>query len=238
MFLKYDAKLEPILKMSQYHKTAKVKEVPVVALREKQKAERHRRIVGAATGLFSEVGYEQASMETIAERAEVSIGTIYNYYENKGDLLLSIVTTEAKQTHEIGASIIEKANGSPRQAVLQLIDVYVGEPMKFMNKETWRRAIAMSILQPDSRFGQQYAEVDRQLGAQLVELILTLVRKGHFKEALDPSSMGELLFNNVNMMFTLYMIDDGMTLEDLKRKLVRQTLSVLNAVEKTPETTL
>lgn len=210
----------------------------MVALRERQKAERHRRIVEAATELFGDVGYEQANMEMLAERAEVSIGTIYNYYENKGDLLLSVVTTEAKQTHAIGRAIIENFGGSPKEAILKLIDAYVGEPMKFMNKETWRRAIAMSILQPDSKFGQQYAEVDRQLGDQLVELVLALVGKGHFSGASDPLAVGEVIFNNVNMMFTLFMIDDSMSLAELKKKLTRQILSILDNLEKATETTL
>jgi AcrR family transcriptional regulator len=200
----------------------------MIALREKQKAERHRRIIEAATELFGEVGYDLANMEMLAERAEVSIGTIYNYYKNKGDLLLSIIATEARQTYEIGRSIIDGANDSPKETILQLIDTYVGEPMKFMNKDTWRRAIAMSILQPDSQFGQQYAQVDSQLRTQLIELVLTLVKRGHFKGASDPSSLGEVLFNNVNMEFTLFMIDDSATLDELKQKLTCQTLAVLD----------
>lgn len=200
----------------------------MVALRERQKTERHRRIVGAAASLFAEVGYEQASMEAIADRAEVSKGTIYNYYQNKGELLLAIVTMEARDTYDIGQSIIEDEQIAPRKAILDLIDIYVGEPMKLMGKETWRRAIAMSILQPESSFGQQYAEMDRKLGAQLVELIFTLKSRGYFADVADLSALAEVLFNNVNMMFTLFMSDNAMSLEDLKQKLARQTIAVLD----------
>ncbi len=201
----------------------------MVALRERQKTERHRRIVGAAASLFAEVGYEQASMEAIAERAEVSKGTIYNYYQNKGDLLLAIVTMEAKDTYEIGQSIIEDERISPKKAILDLIDIYVGEPMKLMDKETWRRAIAMSILQPESSFGQQYAEMDRKLGIQLVELILTLRSRGCFADVPDLPALAEALFKNVNMMFTLFMTDDTMSLEKLRNTLARQTIAVLDS---------
>lgn len=202
----------------------------MAALREKQKAERHSRIVAAATQLFSEVGYEQANIEAIADRAEVSIGTIYNYYENKGDLLLAIVSTEGREMHEIGEAIIAEAGESPQDSIMRLIDAYVEHPMKFMGKDTWRKAIAMSILQPYSRFGQQYAAVDRQLRDQLVQLVLALSGQGHFGRVSDPSAFGELLFNNVNMMFTLFQIDDSMSLEDLKRDIARQTASVLSVV--------
>lgn len=201
----------------------------MVALRERQKTERHRRIVGAAASLFAEVGYEQASMEAIAERADVSKGTVYNYYHNKGELLLAIVTMEAKDTYEIGQSIIGDERIAPRKAILDLIDIYVGEPMKLMDKQTWRQAIAMSILQPESSFGQQYAEMDRKLGTQLVELILTLKSRGHFTDVPDLQALAEVLFNNVNMMFTLFMTDNAMSLEDLKKTLARQTIAVLES---------
>lgn len=201
----------------------------MVALRERQKTERHRRIVGAAASLFAEVSYEQASMEAIAERAEVSKGTIYNYYHNKGELLLAIVTMEAKDTYEIGQSIIGDESIAPRKAILDLIDIYVGEPMKLMDKQTWRQAIAMSILQPESAFGQQYAEMDRKLGTQLVELILTLKSRGHLADVPDLQSLAEVLFNNVNMMFTLFMTDNAMSLEELKKTLARQTIAVLDS---------
>lgn len=201
----------------------------MVALRERQKMERHRRIVGAAASLFGEIGYEQASMEAIADRADVSKGTIYNYYRNKGELLLAIVTMEAKDTYDIGQSIIEDERIAPKNAVLDLIDIYVGEPMKLMGKATWRQAIAMSILQPESAFGQQYAEMDRKLGAQLVELILTLRSRGSFANVADLPALADVLFNNINMMFTLFMSDDTMSLEELRRKLARQTIAVLDS---------
>ena len=200
----------------------------MVALRERQKVERHRRIVRAAASLFADVGYEQASMEAIAERAEVSKGTIYNYYQNKGELLLAIVTMETKETYEIGRSIIADECIAPRTAILNLIDIYVGEAMKLMDKQTWRQAIAMSILQPDSAFGRQYAEMDRKMGAQLLELMITLKSRGHFAEIRDLHALAEVLFNNINMMLTLFLTDNTMSLEELKKALARQTNAVLD----------
>ncbi|RUU50585.1 TetR/AcrR family transcriptional regulator, partial [Mesorhizobium sp. M7A.T.Ca.TU.009.01.1.1] len=66
-------------------------------LRARQKADRHRRIIEAAAELFREAGYEGAKIEAIAAQAEVSVGTIYNYYENKGDILGAIVSLEVNE---------------------------------------------------------------------------------------------------------------------------------------------
>lgn len=44
-------------------------------------------ILRAATEVFCEQGFEAASMQTIAERAGVAKGTLYLYYQSKGDLI-------------------------------------------------------------------------------------------------------------------------------------------------------
>jgi AcrR family transcriptional regulator len=44
------------------------------------------RIVEAADRVFADVGYEAATMEQIAERAETSIGSVYQFFPNKGAL--------------------------------------------------------------------------------------------------------------------------------------------------------
>ena len=44
-------------------------------------------ILHAATSVFCEQGFETASMQAIAERAGVAKGTLYLYYQSKGDLV-------------------------------------------------------------------------------------------------------------------------------------------------------
>ena len=66
----------------------------MAGLRAKHKIDRNSRIVEAASGLFRREGYEGARIEEIAAKAEVSVGTIYNYYRNKGDILVAIVSME------------------------------------------------------------------------------------------------------------------------------------------------
>ena len=86
----------------------------MAGLRAKQKADRNRRILEAATSLFRDAGYDSARIEDIAERAEVSVGTLYNYYQNKGDILLAAVTMEVEEVLEAGRRIV--ANPPPTVA--------------------------------------------------------------------------------------------------------------------------
>ena len=94
-------------------------------LREKQKADRHDRILAAASALFRDHGYEQVKMEAIAAAAEVSIGTIYNYYQNKGDLLMAIVAMEVNEVLAAGEKVIARPPRSAERAIDTLIGNYI-----------------------------------------------------------------------------------------------------------------
>jgi len=51
-------------------------------------------IKAAAVRVFAREGFYRAHMETVAHEAEVAVGTIYNYFKSKEEILLSIFQTE------------------------------------------------------------------------------------------------------------------------------------------------
>ena len=54
--------------------------------------EKRGRIYDAAVHEFAREGYEKASIKNIAARAEISKGSLYDYFENKEDLYLAVCT--------------------------------------------------------------------------------------------------------------------------------------------------
>ena len=58
--------------------------------RERQSELLKKEILEAAAQVFKEYGYERATTKKIAERAEVSEGTLYNYFKNKRDILINL----------------------------------------------------------------------------------------------------------------------------------------------------
>lgn len=59
--------------------------------RERERLRRRRAMLDAAQAVFAEKGYEQATLDEIAERAEFGKGTLYNYFENgKEGILLAV----------------------------------------------------------------------------------------------------------------------------------------------------
>jgi AcrR family transcriptional regulator len=65
-----------------------------VRLREKKKLETRERIRSAAADLFTKRGYGAATMRQIAKRAHVGLGTLFNYAQDKRDLVFLIFNEE------------------------------------------------------------------------------------------------------------------------------------------------
>jgi AcrR family transcriptional regulator len=65
----------------------------IVPLRERLKGETQRAILEAAEQVFGESGLGRARMEDIAARAGVSVGTVYNHFEDRDALLAELIVT-------------------------------------------------------------------------------------------------------------------------------------------------
>jgi AcrR family transcriptional regulator len=59
--------------------------------RQREKEKRYTTILDVAEKLFARNGYHQTSLENIADAAEVSVGTVYFYFKNKEDLLITLI---------------------------------------------------------------------------------------------------------------------------------------------------
>ncbi len=57
--------------------------------RERKKEETKKNIVISAVTLFREKGFQETSMEGISEKADVSKGTLYNYFQDKESILVA-----------------------------------------------------------------------------------------------------------------------------------------------------
>ncbi|MDJ1138058.1 TetR/AcrR family transcriptional regulator [Streptomyces iconiensis] len=85
-------------------------------LRERKKRQTRQRIHQEANRLFVERGFDRVTIAEVAEAAEVSVNTLYNYFEAKEDLVLPPDQASADRLAEI---VRERAPGdSPARAVL------------------------------------------------------------------------------------------------------------------------
>jgi AcrR family transcriptional regulator len=202
----------------------------LTGLREQQKADRHRRILDAASALFRNLGYEAARMEDIAELARVSPGTVYNYFGYKGDVLVAIVAMEVEEILADGALMIDRPHRDVEQAVSALIAHYFDHSLVYLNKEMWRMAMALSIRDPSGPVSLRYTNLDRQLAEQVCDLLKKLQLAGLVTAGLDTRAIGEMIFNNLNMMFMEFVKDERMPLSLLKDRVTQQNAPLLRLI--------
>jgi AcrR family transcriptional regulator len=202
----------------------------MAGLRERHKAERKQRILKAAAQLFRQQGYDGAKIERIAGMARVSTGTIYNYYQNKGDLLVAIVAMEVNEVLRSGAAHIAGRHRNVQAAVGGLVANYIEHSLVYLSKEMWRHAMAIATQQPATPFGLIYAELDRKLAEQVCALLEKLMASGLVRDGVDAASAGELIFNNLNMMFTVFVKADEMTVAHALAAIGRQHRVLLERI--------
>ena len=93
----------------------KLPKLKKLGLRDQLKLEKRQRIRAAVREMFSKHGYETATLRQIANRAHVALGTLFNYAQDKRDLVflifneeLSAVTDEALKATQTQEPLLEQ----------------------------------------------------------------------------------------------------------------------------------
>lgn len=202
----------------------------MAGLREKQKADRERRILQAAVTKFRADGYHAVRIEDLADIAEVSVGTVYNYYQTKGEILMATVTMEVEEVLEAGLAILDDPPKAVADALLALIFSYYDHSLKYLSKDMWRSAMALAIEAPSTPNGRRYFEMDQRLAAQMTDMVAVLQDRGAVRHDIEHDHLGTLLFNNLNQMFLEFVREDDMPLDVLRTRVAAQTYPIASLI--------
>lgn len=74
-------------------------------------------ILEAAAEVIDEVGWARASTNRIAERAGVSIGSLYQYFDSKEAILAKLIEQHRESVHEVVVAAVARLFGDPPEAV-------------------------------------------------------------------------------------------------------------------------
>ena len=194
----------------------------MTGLRERQKAGRRRDILDAAAALFKRDGFAAASIEQIAERAELSAGTVYNYFPSKGDLLLALVALDGQEVRVAGAALVARPPADPVKAVCRLLEIYVDHSLVHLDKRLWRQMMANALYFAGTSLGAGYRELDRRLAEQVSDLCRALQSGRRIPRRIDCDDAGQVLFFVCNSLFMEFVADDAMPRVRMKDRMFRQ----------------
>jgi len=194
----------------------------MAGLRERQKAGRREGILKAAGLLFRRDGFAATSIEQIAERAELSTGTVYNYFASKGDLLLALVALDGEEVRAAGARHVARPLADPVAAVNALLEGYVDHALVHLDKRLWRHIMGTALTFAETPMGAGYRALDRKLAAQVGDLCRALQKRGDIPAGVDCQDAGQILFYVCNSLFMDFVADDAVALSAMKRRMCRE----------------
>ena len=111
--------------------------------RDRRIAARRAQILEAAEAVFAAKGYHGATTRDIAQAADVSEGTLYNYFGNKRDLFVGLMTS---RTDALVESIAEVRAGSVEDAMAELL---AGQFTRMREHRHFRLFLQEARLDPD-----------------------------------------------------------------------------------------
>ncbi len=151
-------------------------------IREQLVEARRNQILDAAAKIFAEKGFHRATTKEIAQAAGVSEGTIYNYFANKGDLVIGIITRLAK-FNQLGGELAQAFQSDDRGFLTAIFSDRTGRIEQ--NIEMVRAVLPEILINPElrERFYQQFVLPI----AKLVEQIMrTRVEAGYIRAVNVP----------------------------------------------------
>src|SRR5210317_1297580 len=121
--------------------------------KEREKERRRQQIIVAAKRVFSEKGFNKATMEDIAHEAELSPGTLYLYFKNKDEFYASLslrilhyLLIRLEHLNSDAHSDIEARISGLKEA---MYDVYEFDPMILINMFHLQSSETLKNLSPD-----------------------------------------------------------------------------------------
>uniref|UniRef100_A0A831ZWG7 TetR/AcrR family transcriptional regulator n=1 Tax=Desulfacinum infernum TaxID=35837 RepID=A0A831ZWG7_9BACT len=133
-------------------------------------SDKRRRILDAAVKVFAEKGFFQARVSDIARLAGVADGTIYLYFKNKDDLLISIFEEKMKEINVKFRDALATEK-DPVQRFRRLIAMHLAGFQAYPELA----AVLQVELRQSSRFMREYKKVELK---NYLDLMGDVVREG------------------------------------------------------------
>jgi len=191
-------------------------------LRERQKQDRAQRILKAARLLFDRKGYGATAMEEVADKAGFAVGTIYNYFPSKNDLLVAIMKREADRLSAIAEQILARPDPQPIKAISRMAELFV-DSITAEERLLWREVFAAAITQPDT-LGLRLFELDAVLIRQIAALIEKFKQRGAL--AAVDSQRAATLFYAVCVTWGMAFIMSDQMSQDVMRREIRNGIDL------------
>jgi AcrR family transcriptional regulator len=177
--------------------------------RSRKVVETRARLVAAAKDVFENDGFLDARISDIAERAGLSHGSFYHYFESKEEVFREVAAAvDERLTEPLYSVVLDASSTAPpferiHEAIRRHLESYREE------------ARIMGVIEQVSRFDEELRasrfERQRESGAQIADSIRRLQRHGLADERLNPTvaaaGLGAMTYRFPEMWFVQGLLD-------------------------------
>ncbi|MDY6908624.1 MAG: TetR/AcrR family transcriptional regulator [Thermodesulfobacteriota bacterium] len=181
-----------------------------LALRRKAIARKHphrngdkrQRILDAAVDVFARKGFFLSKVSEIAEKAGVADGTIYLYFKNKDDLLISIFEEKMR---EINASFRDGLAQEPD--ALSRFRRFIRMHLEGFQSYPELASVFLVELRQSSRFMREYKKVELENYLDLIgEVVEQGQREGVFRSDISVSLVKRMIFGTLDEVVSTWVL--------------------------------
>jgi TetR/AcrR family fatty acid metabolism transcriptional regulator len=132
--------------------------------------DKHNKIITAATKVFAKKGFFTARISDIAKEAKVADGTIYLYFNNKFDILISVLEEEiGKIIEQIQVAINEEPDAQ------EMLKIFVSKHLSAMKSNKYLAEVIHIELRQSDRLVKEYRN---NRFKDYIDLISEIIAKG------------------------------------------------------------
>ncbi|MCL6479237.1 MAG: TetR family transcriptional regulator [Peptococcaceae bacterium] len=164
--------------------------------------EKYRSIIEAAIKIIAENGYHSSQVAKIAREAGVAEGTIYLYFKNKEDILISIFRDKLGEFISI---VPHKLKGMENSFEI-LANLIYWHFFMFQNNRKLAHVLQIELRQSDKSIRKGISEVIKQYYLLIESLVRDGMEKGYFRPELDPKVARKVIFGSMDEVATCWVL--------------------------------
>ncbi len=165
-------------------------------------SEKRERILRAAIKIFSNKGFFNSRISEIAESAGVADGTIYLYFKNKDDLLISLFE---EKMGEVVADVRGRIAGL--EGALARLKAFIANHMQLLVREAGLIEVMQVELRQSNKFMKEYVPVRFLEYLDVITEILEAGKKeGTFRPDLDITIARRAIFGALDEISLAYVL--------------------------------
>lgn len=163
-----------------------------------------KQIIDAAVIVIAENGYHQAQVSKIAKQAGVADGTIYLYFKNKEDILISVFQEKMGVFVENLKSIINDGSTSS-QKLLKMVENHF---RVLASDQHLAIVTQLELRQSNKEIRLKINEILKEYLVLLDEILIEGLENGEFDEELDIRLARHMVFGTIDETITTWVMNE------------------------------